>query len=192
MIRLPLEFRQSYVMAWVVGTVFYAWMFWCFIEKGYVQVCFMLCSLRPYTCESWTIKFVSPLEAVPECPLQSAALWALQVWGKAHNKKNFRDTGILYILIWVRESPIYTCIKIHQVEYFFLYKPLIFKMLKSRKLQIVKLCVWRSLESVSPSHLYNLLLINILHGYFVLPYNKYILLLIAFFTRNEAFGNISS
>ena len=26
MIRLPLEFRQSYVMAWVVGTVFYAWM----------------------------------------------------------------------------------------------------------------------------------------------------------------------
>ena len=114
MIRLPLEFRQSYVMAWVVGTVFYAWMFWCFIEKGYVQVCFMLCSLRPYTCESWTIKFVSPLEAVPECPLQSAALWALQVWGKAHNKKNFRDTGILYILIWVRESPIYTCIKIHQ------------------------------------------------------------------------------
>ena len=50
-IRLPLEFRQSYVMAWVVGTVIYAWMLWCFIEKGYMQVCFMLCSLRPYICK---------------------------------------------------------------------------------------------------------------------------------------------
>ena len=70
MIILPLEFRQSYVMAWAVGTVFYAWMLWCFIEKGYVQVCFMLCSLRPYICKSWIIKFVSPLEAVPECPFR--------------------------------------------------------------------------------------------------------------------------
>ena len=43
-----------------------------------MQVCFMLCSLRPYICKSWIIKFVSPLEAVPECPLQSAALRALR------------------------------------------------------------------------------------------------------------------
>ena len=79
MIRLPLEFRQSYVTAWVVGTVFYAWMLWRFIEKGYVQVCFMLCSLRPYICESWIIKFVSPLEAVPECSFQSVVLRTLQL-----------------------------------------------------------------------------------------------------------------
>ena len=38
-------------MAWVVGTVFYVWMFWCFIKKGYVQVCFMFCFLRPYICK---------------------------------------------------------------------------------------------------------------------------------------------
>ena len=34
MIRLPLEFHQSYVMSWVVGTVFYAWMLWCFSRKA--------------------------------------------------------------------------------------------------------------------------------------------------------------
>ena len=50
-----------------------------FIEKDYVQVCFMLCSLRPYICESWIIKFVSPLEAVPECSFQSAVLQALEL-----------------------------------------------------------------------------------------------------------------
>ena len=50
-----------------------------FIEKGYVQVCFMLCSLRPCICENWIIKFVSPLEAVPECSFQSVVLRALQL-----------------------------------------------------------------------------------------------------------------
>ena len=34
MIRLPLEFRQSYVMSWAVGTVFYAWMLWCLLRKA--------------------------------------------------------------------------------------------------------------------------------------------------------------
>ena len=32
MIRLPLEFRQRYVMAWAVGTVFYAWNFNVYLE----------------------------------------------------------------------------------------------------------------------------------------------------------------
>ena len=39
----------------------------------------MLCSLRPYICESWIIKFVSPLEAVPECSFQSVVLRTLQL-----------------------------------------------------------------------------------------------------------------
>ena len=32
--KLPLEFRQSYVMSWAVGTVFYAWMVWCLSRKA--------------------------------------------------------------------------------------------------------------------------------------------------------------
>ena len=32
MMRLPLEFHQSYVMAWAVGTVFYAWNFNVYLE----------------------------------------------------------------------------------------------------------------------------------------------------------------
>ena len=39
----------------------------------------MLCSLRPCICESWIIKFVSPLEAVPECSFQSVVLRTLQL-----------------------------------------------------------------------------------------------------------------
>ena len=40
----------------------------------------LLYALLPETMylRSWIIKFVSPLEAVPECPFQSAVLWALQ------------------------------------------------------------------------------------------------------------------
>ena len=33
LIRLPLEFRHSYVMSPAVGTVFYAWMLWCLSRK---------------------------------------------------------------------------------------------------------------------------------------------------------------
>ena len=65
MIRLPLEFRQSYVMAWAVGTVFYAWMLWCFVEKGCMQVCFMLCSLRPYICKQIDNKICQSTRGCP-------------------------------------------------------------------------------------------------------------------------------
>ena len=43
-----------------------------FIWNGYVQVCLMLYSLKIIKLHNWIINFVSPLEAVPECPFQSA------------------------------------------------------------------------------------------------------------------------
>ena len=48
-----------------------------FIWNGYVQVCLMLYSLKIIKLHDWIINFVSPLEAVPECPFQSAVLRAL-------------------------------------------------------------------------------------------------------------------
>ena len=48
-----------------------------FIWNGYVQVSLMLYSLKIIKLHHWLINFVSPLEAVPECPFQSAVLWAL-------------------------------------------------------------------------------------------------------------------
>ena len=49
-----------------------------FIWNGYMQVCLMLYSLKIIKLHNWIINFVSPLEAVPECPFQSAVLRALQ------------------------------------------------------------------------------------------------------------------
>ena len=47
----------------------------CFnIWNGYVQVSLMLYSLKIIKLHNWIINFVSPLEAVPECPFQSAVL----------------------------------------------------------------------------------------------------------------------
>ena len=48
-----------------------------FIWNGYVQVSLMLYSLKIIKLHNWIINFVSPLEAVPECPFQSAVLRAL-------------------------------------------------------------------------------------------------------------------
>ena len=48
-----------------------------FIWNGYVQVSLMLYSLKIIKLHNWIINFVSPLEAVPECPFQSAVLQAL-------------------------------------------------------------------------------------------------------------------
>ena len=48
-----------------------------FIWNGYVQVSLMIYSLKIIKLHNWIINFVSPLEAVPECPFQSAVLWAL-------------------------------------------------------------------------------------------------------------------
>ena len=48
-----------------------------FIWNGYVQVSLMLYSLKIIKLHTWIINFVSPLEAVPECPFQSAVLRAL-------------------------------------------------------------------------------------------------------------------
>ena len=42
-----------------------------FIWNGYVQVSLMLYSLKIIKLHNWIINFVSPLEAVPECPFQS-------------------------------------------------------------------------------------------------------------------------
>ena len=49
-----------------------------FIWNGYVQVSLMLYSLKIIKLHNWIINFVSPVEAVPECPFQSAVLRALQ------------------------------------------------------------------------------------------------------------------
>ena len=49
-----------------------------FIWNGYVQVSLMLYYLKIIKLHNWIINFVSPLEAVPECPFQSAVLRALQ------------------------------------------------------------------------------------------------------------------
>ena len=49
-----------------------------FIRNGYMQVCLMLYSLKIIKLHNWIINFVSPLEAVPECPFQSSVLRALQ------------------------------------------------------------------------------------------------------------------
>ena len=43
-----------------------------------MQVSLMLYSLKIIKLHNWIINFVSPLEAVPECPFQSAVLRALQ------------------------------------------------------------------------------------------------------------------
>ena len=48
-----------------------------FIWNGYVQVSLVLYSLKIIKLHNWIINFVSPLEAVPECPFQSAVLGAL-------------------------------------------------------------------------------------------------------------------
>ena len=48
-----------------------------FIWNGYVQDSLMLYSLKIIKLHNWIINFVSPLEAVPECPFQSAVLRAL-------------------------------------------------------------------------------------------------------------------
>ena len=50
-----------------------------FIWNGYVQVSLMLYSLKIIKLHNWIINFVSPLEAVPECPFQSAVLRALHM-----------------------------------------------------------------------------------------------------------------
>ena len=62
-----------------------------FIWNGYVQVCLMLYSLKIIKLHNWIINFVSPLEAVPECPFQSAVLRALQA-GKLKEEKNRKQT----------------------------------------------------------------------------------------------------
>ena len=49
-----------------------------FIWNGYVQDSLMLYSLKIIKLHNWIINFVSPVEAVPECPFQSAVLRALQ------------------------------------------------------------------------------------------------------------------
>ena len=51
-----------------------------FIWNGYVQVSLMLYSLKIIKLHNWIINFVSPLEAVPECPFRSAVLRALHEW----------------------------------------------------------------------------------------------------------------
>ena len=50
-----------------------------FIWNGYVQISLMLYSLKIIKLHNWIINFVSPLEAVPECPFQSAVFQALQL-----------------------------------------------------------------------------------------------------------------
>ena len=50
-----------------------------FIWNGYVQISLMLYSLKIIKLHNWIINFVSPLEAVPECPFQSAVLRAIQL-----------------------------------------------------------------------------------------------------------------
>ena len=50
-----------------------------FIWNGYVQVSLMLYSLKIIKLHNWIINFVSLLEAVPECPFQSAVFQALQL-----------------------------------------------------------------------------------------------------------------
>ena len=78
MIRLPLEFRQScYGLGGrncilCLNALMLVW-------YGYVQVSLMLYSLKIIKLHNWIIKFVSPLEAVPECPSQSAVPWALKI-----------------------------------------------------------------------------------------------------------------
>ena len=62
-----------------------------FIWNGYVQVSLMLYSLKIIKLHNWIINFVSPLEAVPECPFQSAVLRALQA-GKLKEEKNRKQT----------------------------------------------------------------------------------------------------
>ena len=49
-----------------------------FIWNGYVQDSLMLYSLKIIKLHNWIINFVSPVEAVPECPFQSAVLRTLQ------------------------------------------------------------------------------------------------------------------
>ena len=76
MIRLLLEFHQGYVMSWAMGTVFYAWMLWCLSRKATCKSA--LCSTPwDHKTVQLIINFVSPLEAVPECPFQRAVLRAL-------------------------------------------------------------------------------------------------------------------
>ena len=62
-----------------------------FIWNGYVQVSLMLYSLKIIKLHNWIIKFVSPLEAVPECPFQSAVLRALH---SVHGNSPGRNTGV--------------------------------------------------------------------------------------------------
>ena len=57
-----------------------------FIWNGYLQVCLMLYSLKIIKLHNWIINFVSPLEAVPECPFQSVVLWALHLLIQPLNK----------------------------------------------------------------------------------------------------------
>ena len=65
-----------------------------FIWNGYVQVSLMLYSLKIIKLHTWIINFVSPLEAVPECPFQSAVLWALQsLLGPQHWRQHLAHSG---------------------------------------------------------------------------------------------------
>ena len=57
------------------------------IWNGYVQVSLVLYSLKIIKLHNWIINFVSPLEAVPECPFQSAGLRAL------HSHPSLLDWG---------------------------------------------------------------------------------------------------
>ena len=66
-----------------------------FIWNGYVQVSLMLYSLKIIKQHNWIINFVSLLEAVPECPFQSAVLRALQKVGGPARQKPTRGTCLL-------------------------------------------------------------------------------------------------
>ena len=68
-----------------------------FIWNGYVQVCLMLYSLKIIKLHDWIINFVSPLEAVPECPFQSAVLQALQFPCTDHRWRLFLS---LLAILW--------------------------------------------------------------------------------------------
>ena len=78
MIRLPLEFSPKLCYGLGGGNCILCLNALMFIWNGYVQDSLMLYSLKIIKLHNWIINFVSPVEAVPECPFQSAVLRALQ------------------------------------------------------------------------------------------------------------------
>ena len=80
-----------------------------FIWNGYVQVCLMLYSLKIIKLHNCIINFVSPLEAVPECPFQSAFSEPYKLWcwrrllrvpwtGRRWNQSILKEIGPEYSL----------------------------------------------------------------------------------------------